>query len=376
MKITDVTTWVVNVPLTTAFTSSFATKTGTTRTVLRLRTDDGAEGWGETMNGRPVAALIDKLAARIVGRSPFSLESLHQDLKMVPFFYGYLGYAALAGIDVACWDLIGKVTGQPLSDLLGGRVRDRVPVSGLLTRANAEGLPMSDMPGALAEHAESAIAAYGFGAVKLKGTSDVPGDLNIMEALRKRLPDTQLRIDPNGAWSVPDSVQAGLRLEETRLEYLEDPCIGLEGMSAVRQRVRIPLCTNMCVVRFEDVAPAVRLRAVDIIHGDVFKWGGIAATKNLASQCTTLGFGMNLHSGGELGLSTAAHLAVVASTPVLRYAIDSMYYLISDDITTEQFEVTSGSLPVPTGSGLGVQVDEDKLRHYAKLNEANGDYTL
>jgi glucarate dehydratase len=376
MKITEVTTWVVNVPLTTGFTSSFATKTGTTRTVLRLRTDDGAEGWGETMHGRPVATLIDKLAERIVGRSPFSLESLHQDLKMVPFFYGYLGYAALAGIDVACWDLIGKVTGQPLSDLLGGRVRDRVPVGSLLTRANAEGLSMSDMPGALAEHAASAIATYGFGAVKLKGTSDIQGDLKIMAALRERLPDAQLRIDPNAAWSVPDSVQAGLRLEELRLEYLEDPCTGLEGMSAVRERVRIPLCTNMCVVRFEDVAPAVRLKAVDIIHGDVFKWGGIAATKNLASQCTTFGFGMNMHSGGELGLSTAAHLAVVASTPALRYAIDSMYYLISDDITTERFEVTAGSLPVPTGNGLGVQVDEEKLRHYAKMNETDGDYTL
>jgi glucarate dehydratase len=376
VKITEVTTWVVNVPLTTGFSSSISTKTGTTRTVVRLRTDDGAEGWGETMNGRPVAALIDKLSARVVGRSPFSLESLHQDLKMVPFFYGYLGYAALAGIDIACWDLIGKVTGQPLSNLIGGCVRDRVPVSGLVTRAAVKGVSAADMPAALAEHAESAIAAHGFGAVKLKGSSDVSGDLSIMEALRERLPDAQLRIDPNAAWSVPDSVQAGLRLEEMRLEYLEDPCTGLEGMSAVRQRVRIPLCTNMCVVRFEDVAPAVRLKAVDIIHGDVFKWGGIAATKNLASQCTTLGFGMNLHSGGELGLSTAAHLAVVASTPALRYAIDSMYYLISDDIITERFELTSGSLPIPTDSGLGVQVDEDKLRHYAKLNETDGDYTL
>src|ERR1700677_2568885 len=118
------------------------------------------------MNGRPVAALIDKLSARVVGRSPFSLESLHQDLKMVPFFYGYLGYAALAGIDIACWDLIGKVTGQPLSKLIGGCVRDRVPVSGLVTRAAVKGVSAADMPAALAEHAESAIAAHGFGAVR------------------------------------------------------------------------------------------------------------------------------------------------------------------------------------------------------------------
>src|SRR5690606_31587550 len=104
-------------PLRSAFASSFETKTGTTRTVLRLRTDDGLEGWGETMSGRPVADLIERLAPQVVGHSPFELEAMHQRLTMVPFFYGYHGYAALAGLDVACWDLIGKASGQPLVNL-------------------------------------------------------------------------------------------------------------------------------------------------------------------------------------------------------------------------------------------------------------------
>ncbi|MET8554316.1 enolase C-terminal domain-like protein [Streptomyces sp. NPDC004959] len=374
MKITGVDVHVVNLPLLNPFTSSFETKTGETRTVVRIRTDSGVEGWGETMWGRPVAALVRVLAEDLIGTSPFALEAFHRKQHMVPFFHGYLGYAALAALDVACWDAMGKATGQSVTDLLGGPVRTEVPLTALITRADAPGVTGADLPGALAEHTAKVVAEGGFRAVKLKGTTDVAGDVAILRALRAELPGTDLRVDPNAAWSVPDSIRAGIALEELDLEYLEDPCVGIEGMSQVRAKVRIPLCTNMCLVRFEEFAPAVRLGAVDVVHGDVYKWGGIAATKALAAHCETFGLGMNLHSGGELGIATAAHLAVVASTPVLSRAIDSMYYLHADDII-EPLTLREGSLTVPTGPGLGVTVDEDKLHHYAEVNAKEGDLT-
>ncbi|MFF4597978.1 mandelate racemase/muconate lactonizing enzyme family protein [Amycolatopsis sp. CA-161197] len=374
MKITDVDVQVVNLPLTNPFTSSFETKTGETRTVVRLRTDTGVEGWGETMWGRPVAELTRQLGKELVGQSPFALEAFHRRHHMVPFFHGYLGYAALAALDVACWDVMGKATGQRVTDLLGGPVREEVPITALVTRADAPGAQGRELAQGIAEHAAKVVAEGGFTAVKLKGTTDVFGDVEIMRELRRALPDVQLRVDPNAAWSVPDSIRAGLALEELDLEYLEDPCVGIEGMSQVRAKVRIPLCTNMCVVRFEEFAPAVRLGAVDVIHGDVYKWGGIAATKALAAHCETFGLGMNLHSGGELGIATAAHLAVVASTPVLSRAIDSMYYLHVDDIV-QPLHLEAGRLRVPTGPGLGVEVDEDKLAFYAAKNAAEGDLT-
>jgi glucarate dehydratase len=372
LKITDVDVHVVNLPLTNPFTSSFETKTGETRTVVRIRTDTGVEGWGETMWGRPVAALVEKIGRDLIGTSPFALEAFHRRQHMVPFFHGYLGYAAIAALDVACWDAMGKATGQSVTDLLGGAVRDEVPITALVTRADAP--RAADLPKALAEHAAQVVAEGGFTAVKLKGTTDVTGDVAVLRALREALPAVDLRVDPNAAWSVPDSVRAGIALEELDLEYLEDPCTGIEGMSQVRARVRIPLCTNMCVVRFEEFAPAVRLGAVDVIHGDVYKWGGIAATKALAAHCETFGLGMNLHSGGELGIATAAHLAVVASTPVLSRAIDSMYYLHADDII-EPLRLERGRLGVPTGPGLGVRVDEGKLAHYEEANRREGDLT-
>lgn len=299
MKITDVDVWVVNLPLVNPFTSSFETKTGETRTVVRIRTDDGVEGWGESMWGRPVAAIVESIASDLIGTSPFALESFHRKQHMVPFFYGYLGYAAIAAIDVACWDAMGKITGQSVTDLLGGAVRDEVPITALITRADAPGAQGSQLPRAMAEHAVRVVGEGGFEAVKLKGTKDSTGDVAILRAVRDALPDVNLRVDPNAAWSVPDSIRAGIALEEIDLEYLEDPCVGIEGMSQVKAKIRIPLCTNMCVVRFEEFAPAMRLNAVDVIHGDVYKWGGIAATKALAAHCETFGLGMNLHSGAN-----------------------------------------------------------------------------
>jgi len=377
VRITDVTTWVVNVPLVNPFTSSFETKAGTTRTVVRLRTDDGLEGWGETMSGQPVSALVERLTPQLVGYSAFDLEAMHQRLAMVPFFYGYHGYAAIAGLDVACWDLIGKASDQPLVNLLGGVVRERIGLTALVTRSDAGRANDADLPRAVGDRAAEVVGEYGFESVKLKGTVDASGDAAIMAAIRERLPGAGIRVDPNAAWSVHESVTAGRRMEPLELEYLEDPCPGLEGMRRVRQQVRIPLCTNMCVVRFDDVAPAARMDAVDIVHGDVFKWGGVRQTKNLAQHCDSFGLGMNMHSGGELGLSTAVHLAVVASTPQLSYAIDSMYYLLADDIATEPLVLTDGALSVPRDRpGIGVAIDEEKLERYAEANAVDGDITM
>lgn len=372
MIITSVDVTVVNLPLTSPFTSSFETKTGETRTIVKIRTDDGQIGWGETMWGAPVARLTEQLAESLIGTSPFELESFHRQHTMVPFFYGYIGFAALAGLDVACWDLQGKITGRSLTELIGGRLQDEVPITALITRADAPSVSAADRPAALADHAARVVAEGGFTAVKLKGTQDVVGDVAIMKALRERLPEINLRVDPNAAWTVPESVRAGLQLEELDLEYLEDPCWGIDGMAQVRAKIRIPLCTNMCVVAFEDFAPAVRLGAVDVVHGDIYKWGGVKPTKDLAAHCRTFGLGMNLHSGGELGIATAAHLAVVASTPELDRAIDSMYYLHDDDII-DPIPLQEGKLSVPDGPGLGVSVDEDKLAHYAALNASQGD---
>ncbi|HYH33073.1 MAG TPA: enolase C-terminal domain-like protein [Pseudonocardia sp.] len=373
MKISRLELWVVNVPYRRSFVSSFEVRRGTTRTVLRLTTDDGATGWGETMHGAPTAALIRKLFDTYRGTDPFDVEGTAARLRMVPFFYGYIGYAALAGLEMACYDLIGRVVGQPVRNLVGGQVRTSVPITYVATPDED---PAADTARGLADDVGSAIATLGVGAVKLKGSSDPRRDVALLSGLREAFPELALRVDPNGHWDVSETLRLAGAIEELDLEYLEDPCWDLEQMAQVRARVRVPLCTNMCVVRFEDVAPALRMGAVDVVHGDVFKWGGINPTRRLAGICETVGWGMNLHSGGELGLSTAAHLQVAAALPQLRYAIDSVYYLFEDDILPERLTIAGGAMELPPGPGLGVEPSVERLEHYQQRNAREGDLLL
>lgn len=361
MQIAAIDVWVVNVPLVNAFTSSFETKRATTRTVLRVRSDEGLEGWGETMQGSPTAAIVERVKGELIGLDPRAWGEVGRRCRMIPFFYGYVGYCAMAGLEMALWDLASRAAGEPLHVRLGGAARATVPTTRLLTRADVS----NPTPEALADAGLRAVAETGCGTLKFKGSTDPEFDVRVMRALREALPSHRLRVDPNAVWSVPQSLWAGRELESVGLEYLEDPCAGLEGMARVRSEVRIPLCTNMCVVREEDFAPAVRLGAVDVVHSDVHKWGGIGATVAMQSVCRAFGLGVNFHSGFEIGISTACHLHLAAAMDRLDYAIDTVYELIADDVLTERFRVVDGAITVPDGPGLGVEVDLDKLRHYA-----------
>ncbi|MFZ0217854.1 MAG: enolase C-terminal domain-like protein [Candidatus Dormiibacterota bacterium] len=375
MRIATIDTWVVNVPLRVAFTSSFETKSGTTRTVLRVRTDDGAEGWGETMHGRPTRAIIERIKDTFLGLDPRATAEIARRSHMVPFFHGYLGYCAIAGLEMALFDLAGRASGTPLHLQLGGATTDAIPITGLLTRADAPGASKADLPRALAEVATEIVGSGRFPSLKLKGSTDPQLDVAIMRELRTALPETGLRVDPNAIWSVPQSLWAARELEPLALEYLEDPCPGIEGMARVAKQTRTPLCTNMCVVRLEDFAPAVRAGAVDVVHADVHKWGGIHASIAMHGICRAFGLGVGLHSGGELGISTACHLGVAAALG-LDYPADSMYYLLTDDLLTEPLPVRDGAMPIPSGPGLGVEVDVEKLEHFASRNEEEGDHTM
>jgi glucarate dehydratase len=377
VRIADIRVHVVNVPFRKVFASTFQTRRGTTRVVVRVRTDDGLEGLGESMRGRIVAQLVERHKPLVIGTDAFDIEPLLEKLKTLRFYYGYAGYAAVAAIEMACWDLVGKSLGVPIAKLLGGHVRNRVPAGAVLTRgALPDTVQQKDIPAALADEAQRMLDESQFRALKLKGSFDAEADVAIMQTLRRAHPDVKLRIDPSGVWTTHQAIWAGMRMEPLDLEYVEDACTGLESMAAVRQKIRIPLCTNMCVVRPEDFAPAMRLNAVDVIHGDVHRWGGISVTKRLGALCDAFGLGMNLHTAGELGISTACHLQLAAAMPEVRYAIDSLYDLLADDVVTEPMRFSAGFFTVPDGPGLGVALDLKKLERYEALNEAEGDYNL
>jgi glucarate dehydratase len=282
----------------------------------------------------------------------------------------------LSPFEVACLDIQGRTVGRPVSDLLGGAVRDRVEYSAYLFykwAGHAEGEedafgPALDPSGIVAQ-ARRMVDEYGFSALKLKGGVFPPEEeVEAVRALRESFPDSPLRIDPNAAWSVRTSVRVGRELEGV-LEYLEDPTAGIGGMAEVARQVPMPLATNMCVVTFDHLRPAVAADAVQIILSDHHFWGGLGRSKALASTCDTFGLGLSMHSNSHLGISLAAMTHLAAATPNLTYACDTHWPWkdpADDVIEPGVLRFADGAVEVPTAPGLGVELDREAL---ARLHE-------
>jgi glucarate dehydratase len=271
--------------------------------------------------------------------------------------------------EVACLDLQGRAAGVPVSDLLGGAVRDRVPFSGYLFykwTGHPDGEPdawgEALDPDQVVAQARRMVDGWGFGSLKLKGGVLPPGDeCEAVEALRAAFPALPLRLDPNGAWTVETSLSVADRLAGV-VEYLEDPTPGIEDMARVSAGTDVPLATNMCVIAMEHLPPAIAADAVQIVLSDHHLWGGLRRSALLAGITETFGLGLSMHSNSHLGVSLAAMTHLAAATRNLTYACDTHYpWKTQDLIVPGVLEFEDGALTVPTTPGLGVELDRDAL---------------
>lgn len=376
MKIIDLRVRTVAIPLTCQLRHNTGVHPGYfLRTVLELITDEGLIGLGEVGGGDQRAALT-KLKPRIIGMDPFHLETIK--LKVLRSIY-YLSNSRLyAAIEMACLDIQGKALGRPLSDLLGGSVRSEIPMIAYLfwrydRPCGGDDETAEDMADWCVELHET----LGVNAMKLKaGVMDPGEEARVLELCRERLgPDFGLRIDPNGVWSVPTAVRIGKRLEPLNIEYFEDPSWGLNGNAAVREQIRIPVATNMYPNKFDDLAPSIKLGSVDIVLTDIHYWEGPRGVKDLAAICRTFNLGVAMHSGAEFGIELAAMLHTASTIPEMTFAGDAHYHYLTDDIiTTGLMPYKNGAIAVPTGPGLGVELDPEKMDKYEREFEKRGDY--
>ncbi len=183
------------------------------------------------------------------------------------------------------------------------------------------------------------------------------------------------RFDPNAAWSTEQAIWFGQQIEDINNDYLEDPVYGLHGMRRTREKVRMPLATNTVVVNFEQLAANVLDTAVDVILLDTTFWGGIRQCVKAAGVCETFQLGVAVHSSGELGIQLATMLHLGAVIPNLSYAADAHYHHLTDDIIEGGLmKYEGGKIKVPSGPGLGVTLDREKLAEYAELYKRLGGY--
>lgn len=377
MKITKITSTPVNVPLAAPIRWSWGLRHTTTRQIVMVETDDGITGIGETM-GRVGNERIVYEAQKLIGQDPFNIERILAFLRPNPYFFGYAGHGLIAGIEMACWDIIGKAVGKPVWALLGGRFRTKINISGyVFTRGRNEktGEGGETTPEQLLEYSKRLVKEHGFKCLKLKvGASHPDVDIAAIASFREAFgPKMGLRIDPNGTWSPQTALYICKKLDEYNLEYIEDPTWGIEAMARLRRDIRTPLSTNMCVVDFDQIPVAFRMNAIDVVLGDVHKWGGLLATKKLAHVCGTLMWGMCIHSGAELGVSEIAKLHMATCCPELTYAIDTHYPHLADDILVGgKMKYDNGTMTAPDKPGLGVELDMDRFNRYAEDYRKNG----
>lgn len=353
------------------------------RAIIQLDTDAGVTGLGETYADTAHLARLEAAAEAIVGQDVFALNMIRSLISdelggdRTGDSTGLAGMITSASVvdrvfspfEVACLDVQGRVTGRPVSDLLGGAVRDAVPFSAYLfykwaahPGAEPDGWGQALHPDEIVAQARRIIDEYGFTAIKLKGGVLPPEEeMAAVEALHAAFPNHPLRLDPNAAWSPETSVKVATGLAGV-LEYLEDPTPGLEGMAEVSREAPMPLATNMCVVAFDQLAPAVAQGSVQVVLSDHHYWGGLQRSRLLAGICDTFGLGLSMHSNSHLGISLAAMVHLASATPNLTYACDTHWPWKTEEVVKSgALRFVDGAVPVPTGPGLGVEIDDDSL---------------
>ena len=371
-----ITTHVVTTPIKRPFTSSRGWLYKTRGTCLvEIETADGIVGWGECYGPSAVAkTFIDtQLAARVIGRDPFDVEVVWEDLYNRIKDYGPKGMsiAAISGIDIALWDIIGKSVGKPVHKLIGGAFRTEVD-------AYATGMYFIDMDNLVGEAVEEAegYAKAGFKAMKMKiGLGSIRRDIERVAAVRKAIgPDVKLMVDANHSLTVPTAIRMGRALEELDIDWFEEPISpeDIDGYVAVSAALDIAVAGGENEFTRWGFKDAIARKAMDIVQPDVCAAGGISECKKIAAMATAHGVECVPHAwGSAIGLAATIHfLASIPDQPPCLFPVSPMLEFeqeenpFRDHLALEPIVQRDGKVKVPNGPGLGIEIDRAVIEKY------------
>lgn len=344
---------------------------------VRIETDDGLVGWGEaSLEGHceAVAGAIEGgVRDRLIGASADRIEDAWQTLYRLGFYRGGpVLMSAISGIDQALWDIKGRKLGVPVWELLGGQVRDRIDVYAWIG---------GDRPGDVAE-AAAARKQQGFRAVKMNGTEDL-GWLDSPSALDDVVTRLQLvretgmdaGIDFHGRVHKPMARQLIKRLEPLGPLFIEEPLLSdnPEAIAQIAQQTSLPIALGERLYTRMDFKRLFELGAVDVVQPDLSHAGGISEGRRIAAMAEAYDVAVAPHCPlGPLALASCLQLA--AATPnfvIQEMSLGIHYNSPSADLLTYckdggVFDITDGSVRVPTGPGLGIEIDEARVREAAR----------
>lgn len=370
MKIASIETVTVNVPFRRRHRSHGRVGRGVTRTIVKVHTDAGITGLGETLHYQSKHVIDHVLAPAAVGRDPRDLAGLRARFLPGLGMPGTFGRAwesdpwAYSGVEMALYDILGKSAGRPLHALWGGAVRTRVPFTAYYYPPAGEADPE-----VIADGAAAVLAGTRAETLEMKvGVHEPARDVDTIRRLRERLgPGTGIRIDANGGWSPDTAIRTLGALEPYRLANVEEPCRGLAPLADVRKAMSIPLSTHCA-----DAAVVARLGAADNIVFDLPSEGGLDSAREAAAAAASLGLGFWMRSTGELGIATAAIVHLAAAIPSMVHANQTVLHLLDGDVIRAPFSLEDGYARVPDAPGLGVDLDEGLVREYARRFDDEG----
>lgn len=366
MKITGLRATPVNLPLEAPLHWSGGLYPGTSKLIVEVMTDQGPTGLGEAPS-TDVLHHVQAMGERLVGQDPIDIAACEE--RCVPPWQVVQNtddssvVKAFGAIELALWDLRGKLWDRPLCDLLGGKVRDAIP----FTEYFAFRQGRETTPEQIVEHCLAMRDAHGstfFEGKLIQG--DPLLEVRTVRLLREALgPAAMLRLDSNMQWSLPTAIRVLRELEPYDIRNYEDPVATFEELAQLRRHSSIPFSTHL-----PDLRRAVALGVPDFIVTNFAVLGGIARAIRFIGACEAMGVGFWCYSG-DAGICTAAYLHVSAAMPWIREPSQSLFrWQIGDVIEGGPFRQVNNVVRVPDGPGLGVVLDRDALacwhRHYVE----------
>ncbi len=386
MKITDVKSHVLAYDLPEELGYSQQYYARRTAHIVEVSTDEGITGWGECFGPGPVAVanrgiVEGVIAPMIMGRDPLDRDVLWHHVYNLLRDHGQKGMPlqALSGVDIALWDICGKITGLPLCKLIGGQYRDQVPVYGYGMMLKRE-----DTASHIArfEDEAAAIKGMGFAATKMKVGLGVRDDIKLCEAVRKGIGDDfPFMVDANHCYTVGDALEVGRALDGLNAYWFEEP-VAPEDHDGYRE-LRAKLTTKISGGEAEFTRWGWRHllegRCLDIAQPEVCALGGISEYLKVLALCHTHFVPVVNHVWGS-AVAVATNLHLLAAMPPLPGGLfprepmlefDTTHNLFRDNLLADPLDIqgqvarSGGFAKIPNGPGLGVEPDRDFLKKYA-----------
>lgn len=374
MRVTSVKATPLSIPFKETYYYSQGAAVGGNSILIEVETDEGIVGIGEACGDRSATAVLGVVhaAARILeGTNPFEIERFLYRFYREAKWDDMRRFAnqALAGVEMALWDIVGKAAGLPLHAILGGAFHDRI---------NHFGFLQGDEPAKLADDAFM-WQERGFDVLYLKVGRGRQRDLACVEAIRNRVgPQMKLRVDANMAWSVGEAIQELRALASYDIDFAEQPVpwSDLDGLVRVRDVVPMPIAVDQGCFTEQEALEVVRKKAADVIVAGLHETGGISGLRKLAAVAGAAALPICRHGVmGETGVTTLASLQVLASIPNQTRGHQVMHQLFESDIVAEGvIEFDGGDIVVPDRPGLGIELDRDRVDEYARRYEQSGPY--